>query len=295
MSRRTTSFLSGNAIKGCRRYFRFSLRTVFLAMTVLALWLGWNLNAVHQRQTLLKKLVANRSIQVVSSDEYIARFPAGIPPLPVASVSIVRRWLGDRAIQQIWYTWYAPAAPSPEQHKRLSELFPEADIQEIPAEPCHPGCFPRGTLVTTPSGQRAIELLRPGDCVITVARGGAIETAFVHSIFRTQNKLIKISTAAGELWTTETQPIYVDAERRIPAGELKKGNLLVACHDGILEPVPIESIRPTGQRADVWNVVLAHQAKIYVANGLLVASKPPFDNPRPMATHDTNTTTTHTH
>ena len=36
-----------------RRWFRFSLRTMFVVVTVVACWLGWNLHQVRQREKFL--------------------------------------------------------------------------------------------------------------------------------------------------------------------------------------------------------------------------------------------------
>ena len=39
-----------------RRWFRFSLRTMFVAHTVVAVWLGWNGHVVQQRREMRKTL-----------------------------------------------------------------------------------------------------------------------------------------------------------------------------------------------------------------------------------------------
>ncbi len=36
------------------RWFRFSLRTLFVALTLACLWLGWNVNKVRNRKHLIK-------------------------------------------------------------------------------------------------------------------------------------------------------------------------------------------------------------------------------------------------
>jgi hypothetical protein len=36
-----------------RRWFQFSLRTLFLLMTVFGIWLGWQIRVVHARKALL--------------------------------------------------------------------------------------------------------------------------------------------------------------------------------------------------------------------------------------------------
>jgi hypothetical protein len=39
-----------------RRHFRFSLRAFFILMTITCVWLGWNVNQVHQRRQFLQSV-----------------------------------------------------------------------------------------------------------------------------------------------------------------------------------------------------------------------------------------------
>jgi hypothetical protein len=41
-----------------RRWLRFSLRTMFVAFTVIAVWLGWNVHLVQQRTAFIESLPA---------------------------------------------------------------------------------------------------------------------------------------------------------------------------------------------------------------------------------------------
>jgi hypothetical protein len=49
------------------------------------------------------------------------------------------------------------------------------DMPRFP--PCHPGCFPAGTPIRVPDGVKAIEALRIGDLVTTVAPDGTARPA----------------------------------------------------------------------------------------------------------------------
>jgi hypothetical protein len=41
-----------------RRWFRFSLRTMFVLVTVFCVWLGYELNQIHSRKSLIAKIRA---------------------------------------------------------------------------------------------------------------------------------------------------------------------------------------------------------------------------------------------
>jgi hypothetical protein len=104
-----------------RRRFRFGLRTLFVMVTLLACWLGWELKFVQERRAMLGSLLASGngyttcSQLVASSDEHgFAYNPATIP--------FWRRWLGDEAVESI----IVPDAQEP-LSKALT-LFPEAII-----------------------------------------------------------------------------------------------------------------------------------------------------------------------
>ena len=144
---------------------------------------------------------------------------------PPSRVTLIRRWLGDQAVLDIEYNRQY-GNPTDENLIRLSRTFPEAKVREvhIPTEPCHPGCFPRGTLVETISGPRQIETMQVGDSLRALLPSGEFITVQVQSIFVTDNRLWRIRTEAGELLTTETQPLCLTADEFQAAGQLQPGD-----------------------------------------------------------------------
>ena len=258
-----------------RRWFRFSLRTLLVAMTVLCCWLAWESSVVRSRRAELNQLRANGAFEVTTADQWAERMPPGYTGRPPANVSLVRRWLGDQAIQEIgYYSHYLPA--SKEELARLSRVFPEATMQErqIPLEPCHPGCFPRGTLVETPRGPRRIETVQAGDRLIALLPGGELTTARVQSVFVTENRLWRIATEDGVLLTTETQPLCLAADRFRAAGELEPGDEILRCASSSIHSTTVLSVSRTERIEQVFNVVLG-DSEAFVAGGFLARSKPP--------------------
>src|SRR2546428_824842 len=69
--------------------------------------------------------------------------------------------------------------------------------------PCHPGCFPAGTLVRVPQGTMPIERISEGDSIITVGTDGKPASGKVVSVFVTRNRLVNVRTDSGSLETTQ--------------------------------------------------------------------------------------------
>jgi len=126
-----------------RRWLRFSLRTMLVMFTVVAVWLGWNARLVHQRQKLLHSLPAQhiasdfvsdkerlwptRETEYFTDDALTRRDPAmrarhrRYEPTAPYRLSRVRKWLGDEL--RIFIAYH----PGPNL-ERTRHLFPEAIV-----------------------------------------------------------------------------------------------------------------------------------------------------------------------
>src|SRR5688572_2792668 len=141
-----------------RRWFSFSLRTMFIVVTALCCYLAWEMSIVRQRQSLLAELRTKPGAQITTAETWLQFLSPGPAAPKMASIPRVRVWLGDEAIQSIGLARGFHQL-NQERVVELKRAFPEANVYEyeLPLEPCHPGCFPRGTLVETPEGPRPIE------------------------------------------------------------------------------------------------------------------------------------------
>lgn len=106
-----------------RRWFRFSfsLRMLFLILTVPALWLGWEVKFVRQRKAMLGLVLAERNGYVLQS-HLIARAREDGRKYNPPTIPFVRRFLGDEAVETIIVSDVAGQA------QRAISLFPEAVI-----------------------------------------------------------------------------------------------------------------------------------------------------------------------
>ncbi|MGC4001784.1 MAG: hypothetical protein QM811_00945 [Pirellulales bacterium] len=136
-----------------RTWLRFDLRVLFLIVTLICCWLGWQLSIVRQRAAKLAELKTNPMIQFVMDGDPHA-IPTPPPPGSPTPVDVVapvwRMWLGDVSVQRVYY-WPDVDGAKADEMAELRARFPEAEFQEVLPEPCHPGCFPRGTFVATPA------------------------------------------------------------------------------------------------------------------------------------------------
>lgn len=255
-----------------RPWLRFNLRTLLILLTALSVWLGWNLNTIAPRRQARQTLQTDDRFQLVTTQEYLSRYP-GQPPEPLASIPVSRRILGDEAVQEIWYRSWGDT-PSTEEIERLARTFPEAEVKELPAPPCHPGCFPTGTLVETPSGPRRIEELVVGDLVISYSSGRVPTAIPITDIFTTDNVLWRIETDHGPLLTTETQPLCLATGLIQSTGNLRPGDKLLNCQQGLVQEATVIHVGPANRSGRVHNLVLG-DSQHFVAGGFLVRSKPP--------------------
>jgi hypothetical protein len=141
--------------------------------------------------------------------------------------------------------------------------------------PCHPGCFPAGTAIATPTGTRPIETIKPGELVTLIGRDGVAVSGPVHSIYTTDNRLVEVRTEAGTVMTTDTQPLCLAAGGFQTAGGLKAADVIWRWADGRRQETRVTAVVTTDRDAPVFNLVVGESA-VFVAGGFLARGKPPL-------------------
>ena len=99
--------------------FQFSLRTLLIAVTLLAIpcgYIGWQAKIVRERQSLRMK--------VTQMGGFHLKLCFSGPP---HELSIIRRWLGDQA----WGTIMIPESALPQDFDEVRAAFPEAEIEPL--------------------------------------------------------------------------------------------------------------------------------------------------------------------
>jgi hypothetical protein len=128
-----------NAVFNPFQPFRFRLRTVLLALTLLAIpcaWLGSEWNVVHERAALIERVEADGGfVYYLGSciEAPVIEMPASHreivikPSMQPAPISTIRRWLGDRNLERIVIQNDFPD----HDEKRILDLFPQTEVRKI--------------------------------------------------------------------------------------------------------------------------------------------------------------------
>jgi hypothetical protein len=96
-----------------RRWFRYSLRTLFVVVTVFGVWLGFQLKTVRDRRDLTDWLSDHNGLTDVSKDQ--------------TKIAIWRRWMGDRAFDTVLLDRHA-RMPKGVDLVYIRDTFPEARL-----------------------------------------------------------------------------------------------------------------------------------------------------------------------
>jgi hypothetical protein len=147
---------------------------------------------------------------------------------------------------------------------------------ERPQEPCHPGCFPAGTLVETPNGTRKIESIKPGDSVTIISDQGKPGSLKVNSLFVGLADMVELETDIGKFVTTTKQPLLLANGGIRSAGSIVAGDAVLSWKAGKQVAVKVKSATMLSERQKVHNLVL-EQRGTFIAGGYLVRSKPPAE------------------
>jgi hypothetical protein len=269
-----------------RRWARFSLRAFFVLLTFVCIGLAWQLAIVRERQALLNELKAKGPYSIMTAKQWVDIYgPINMitPTNPPARIPWARTWLGDEAIQEIGFHPWQQGFDKRDL-ERAAAVIPEAKHQEIHAIPCHPGCFPAGTLVETPTGKRPIEEIAVGDIVtivdVTIVdRSRNLASARVDKIFITKNRLWNVTVEGTQITTTETQPLCLQSGENKAAGELTPGEQILCYRDGQVRPVEVIRVEQTNRSTTVYNLVIGDR-QLFIAGGFVARSKPPASEAR---------------
>ncbi len=100
-----------------RRWFRFSLRTLFVLMTLLCVWLGWNVYQVRQREAVLQYLQQHQIYMEATNPYLVHPWRRSLP--------FMWSWLGAKPVG---YIMLPVSLYSDGDCRTVQQLFPEATV-----------------------------------------------------------------------------------------------------------------------------------------------------------------------
>lgn len=192
----------------------------------------------------------------------------------------MRRFLSFTALAVAIFALSA-CGPNPSTTQNVGTSNASTPVTTKPTDPklyppCHPGCFPAGTLVATPSGLREIQTIRKGEMVTLVTSEGTATTGAVEDLFTTPNRLIEVRTDGGTATTTDTQPLCRTTGGFALAGDLKPDDTIWRWENGERKAVTVKEVSSPVREAEVFNLVVGKD-KVFIAGGFLARGKPPVD------------------
>jgi len=121
-------------------------------------------------------------------------------------------------------------------------------------------CFPAGTQVATPDGERAIETLAAGDLVQSWSadRGAPVAARVLDVKRRRAHELLELTLADGRtLRVSANHPLFVPARNDwVAAGELRVGDELAVLAEGKLASVAIKVVANRAVDIDVFDLTV---------------------------------------
>lgn len=134
------------------------------------------------------------------------------------------------------------------------------------------GCFPIGTAIATPQGEKAIEKLAAGDEILAVDERGHTVRTRVKTIFINKSPLVQVETPEGNFLTTKDHPISVGQGRFRRVGDLHAGDLITRWKNGRLIKETIGGINDTAGQGLVFNLEV-NEPNTFIAGGIVVHNK----------------------
>jgi hypothetical protein len=129
-----------------------------------------------------------------------------------------------------------------------------------------PSCFPAGTRLLTPTGDKPVEEFRPGDLLLSRSEfdpDGPVQARPVEEVFVRVAVVRDLRVDGQVIRTTEEHPFYVLGKGWVKAAFLEAGNLLVS-HDGQVRAV--EGLSDTRSVETVYNLRVAEYHTYFVGS-----------------------------
>jgi predicted lipid-binding transport protein (Tim44 family) len=134
------------------------------------------------------------------------------------------------------------------------------------------GCLEQGTLILTPRGTVAIEELKEGDLVWSVA-ARRLQKAQVQAVTVVEpEEYLEVSSGQASLRVTPEHPMMVAQGEYRLAGLLQVGDTVYLAHDGRLDVAKIQSVRRIAAKRPAYNLLVS-PGGTFISGGFIVHNK----------------------
>jgi len=134
------------------------------------------------------------------------------------------------------------------------------------------GCFPAGTAIATPQGEKAIEQLAAGDEILAVDEQGHTVRTRVKTIFINKSPLAKVETPEGNFMATGDHPVSIGQGRFRRIFDLHTGDTITRWENGRLIEGKISGVNQTAGKSLVFNLEV-NEPHTFIAKGVVVHNK----------------------
>ena len=134
------------------------------------------------------------------------------------------------------------------------------------------GCLEQGTLILTPRGTVAIEELKEGDLVWSVA-ARRLQKAQVQAVTVVEpEEYLEVSAGQASLRVTPEHPMMVAQGEYSLAGLLQAGSTVYLARDGRLDVAKIQSVRRIAAKRPAYNLLVS-PGGTFISGGFIVHNK----------------------
>jgi len=159
-----------------------------------------------------------------------------------------------------------PGKKPPRKKKR------KVNIQPNNSTPVNSSCFPKGTMVLTPIGNKEISRLNEGDYVISIGSNNKTCTSKILKVKGYTNKpLWKITFNDGTSVKTTASHSFLIGDRWVKSSNIKQGNIVSCYINGKIISKKVIFSSSIESTDDVYNIYVENNFN-FIADGVMAHS-----------------------
>lgn len=135
------------------------------------------------------------------------------------------------------------------------------------------GCFPKGTLVSTPRGWVPIETLSPGQEVWAVTPQEKLTPTRVEGLALARGTLLEVKVGGRVVGMTQEHPVALETGGFVEAGRVKEGQRVLVLGGEGVRGAPVDQIRWQNRKETLVLNLSVGAPHTFIAQGIVVHNK----------------------